>query len=250
MTFPRKGMILAAGRGMRLRPATDTTPKALLEIGGGPMIEYPLRMLAATGVEDVVINLHHLGERIREALGDGRHYGVRIHYSPEEPVLDTGGALVHARALLGDEPFWLANCDALLDPDVHALWRLHVERGALATLVVRADRDAERYGALDCDAAGRVRRMLGAPATVGEALERRMFAGVHLLSPEIFAELPAAGAFSITRDVYRPLVERGAPIYGFDYRGYWRDLGTAQSLQAARYDIRHKRFAPGYRDPC
>src|SRR5207302_6853614 len=100
MRFPRKAMILAAGLGTRLRPLTETTPKALLEIGGRPMIEYPLRMLAAAGVEEIVVNLHHLGEQIRVMLGDGDRYGVRIHYSPEEPVLDTGGALVRAKALL------------------------------------------------------------------------------------------------------------------------------------------------------
>jgi NDP-sugar pyrophosphorylase family protein len=242
-------MVLAAGRGVRLRPATDATPKPLLDLGGRPMIEYPLRMLAAAGVEEIVVNLHHLGDSIRAALGDGRRYGVRLHYSPENPLLDTGGALLPARSWLGDEPFALANCDALLDPDLAALWALHGARGALVTLVVRADAHAEDYGALDCDATGLVRRFLGRPPGAPAALERRMFAGVHVLSPEIFAHMPDAGAFSITRDVYRPLVERGAAIYGFDYCGYWRDLGTAQSLEEARYDIRHKRFAPAYVEP-
>jgi mannose-1-phosphate guanylyltransferase len=250
MRFPRKAMILAAGRGMRLRPLTDTTPKALLEIGGRPMIEYPLRMLAAAGVEEIVVNLHHLGEQIRAMLGDGDRYGVRIHYSPEEPVLDTGGALVRAKALLADAPFALANCDALLDPDLHALWSLHEARDALATLVVREDPNAERYGAVDLDAFGRIRRFLDRPVDFTEPLGRRMFSGVHVLSPEIFADMPADGAFSITRDVYLPLVERGAAIYGFDYSGYWRDLGTADSLAAARDDVVRKRFAPPYLDPC
>ena len=250
MRFPRKAMVLAAGRGLRLRPLTDTTPKALLEIGGRPMIEYPLRMLAAAGVEEIVVNLHHLGEQIRTMLGDGDRYGVRVHYSPEDSALDTGGALARAKALLADAHFALANCDALLDPDLHALWSLHETRGALATLVVRADPQAARYGALDLDATGRVRRFLERPVDSTEPLERRMFSGVHVLSPEIFSHMPADGVFSITRDVYLPLVERGAPIYGFDYAGYWRDLGTADSLAAAQGDVGRRRFAPGYLDPC
>lgn len=246
MRFPRKGMVLAAGLGTRLRPLTDTQPKALIEVGGRPMVEYPLRMLAAAGVEEVVVNLHHLAEQIRTALGDGRRYGLRIRYSPEDPILDTGGAVVRARPLLGDEPFVLANCDALLDPDLAEAWKFHRERGALATLIVRSDPEADRYGSLDLDSSGQVRRFLGRPARVSAALTRRMFCGVHLIEPRIFMHMPGSGAFSITRDVYLPLVESGARLFGFEHRGYWRDLGTIDSLSRARADMEAKRFAPGY----
>jgi NDP-sugar pyrophosphorylase family protein len=246
MRFPRKGMVLAAGLGTRLRPLTDTQPKALIEVGGRPMVEYPLRMLAAAGVEEVVVNLHHLAEQIRTVLGDGSRYGLRIRYSPEDPILDTGGAVLRARPLLGDEPFVLANCDALLDPDLVEAWKSHCDRGALATLIVRADAEADRYGSLDLDSSGRVRRFLGRPARVSEALERRMFCGVHLISPGIFMHMPGSGAFSITRDVYLPLVESGARLFGFEHLGYWRDLGTIDSLSRARADMEEKRFAPGY----
>jgi NDP-sugar pyrophosphorylase family protein len=246
MRFPRKAMVLAAGLGTRLAPLTGRVPKALLEIGGRPMIEYPLRMLAAVGVEEVIVNLYHLGERIRATLGDGARYGLRIRYSPEDPILDTGGAVAHARPLLGDEPFAIANCDALLDPDLEAVWHLHENRGALATLVVRSDPRAERYGALDLDSMGIVRRFLGKPESVDVVLERRMFCGVHVLSPEIFAYLPALRVFSITRDLYGPLVVSGARLCGFDYRGYWRDLGTPDSLSAARNDLAARLFDPAY----
>jgi len=250
MRFPRKGMVLAAGLGTRLRPLTDACPKPLIEVGGRAMIEYPLRMLVAAGVEEVVVNLHHFAEQVRAVLGDGSRYGLRIWYSPEDPILDTGGAVVRARPLLGDEPFVLANCDALLDPDLAAAWRQHCDRGALATLLVRADADADRYGPLDVDSSGRVRRFLGRPRLVSDVLERRMFCGVHLISPEIFVHLPASGAFSITRDVYVPLVESGARLFAFEHRGYWRDLGTTDELSRARADVEAKRFAPKYLVRC
>jgi NDP-sugar pyrophosphorylase family protein len=237
-------MVLAAGLGTRLRPITDHVPKPLVEVGGKPMIEYPLRLLAGAGVERVVVNLHHLGEQVRAALGDGSRYGLRIDYSPEDPILDTGGGVARARALLGDEPFVLANCDALLDVDLAAVWKLHEERDALATLVVRADPEAERYGALHLDPTGRVRRFLGRPATAEGPLVERMFCGVHVLSPEIFAYLPAKPVFSITREVYGPLVESRAPIFGYDHPGYWRDLGTPESLAEARADLLSGRFRP------
>lgn len=247
--FPRKGMVLAAGLGTRLRPLTDARPKALIEVGGRAMVEYPLRMLAAAGVEQVVVNLHHLGDLIRTALGDGGRFGLSLRYSREDRLLDTGGALVRARPLLGDEPFVLANCDALFDPDLTAAWAFHRERGALATLLVRRDAEADRYGALDLDPAGRVRRFLGRPAGSAEGLERRMFCGVHLISPEIFDRMPASGAFSITRDVYLPLVESGEKLFGCDHPGYWRDLGTIDGLSRARADIDAGRFVPGYLRP-
>jgi NDP-sugar pyrophosphorylase family protein len=248
MRFPRRAVVLAAGLGARLRPLTDTTPKALLEIGGRPMIEYPLRMLARGGVVEVAINLHHLAEQVRAALGDGTRYGLRIHYSAEDPILDTGGAIARVRPFLGDEPFVVANCDALIDPDLPAAWALHERERALATLVVREDCEAERYGALDLDGSGRVKRFLGQPAQLPGPLERRMFCGVHLVSPQIFAHMPARAVFSITRDVYAPLVQRGAPIFGFDHRGYWRDLGTPPALDAARGDVERRRFAPTFMD--
>jgi NDP-sugar pyrophosphorylase family protein len=248
MRFPRKAMVLAAGLGTRLRPLTDTTPKALLEVGGRPMIEYPLRMLARAGVAEVVVNVHHFAEQIHATLGDGSRYGLQIRYSPEDPILDTGGAIARVRPFLDDGPFVVANCDALLDPDLAAVWALHQREGALVTLVVREDPEAERYGALDLDPSARVKRFLGQPAQVSGPLERRMFCGVHLVSPPLFAHMPPRDVFSITRDVYAALVRQGAPIFGFDHRGYWRDLGTRASLDAARDDVARRRFAPSFVD--
>ncbi|MGH7818660.1 MAG: nucleotidyltransferase family protein [Candidatus Binatia bacterium] len=247
--FPRKAMVLAAGRGVRLKPLTDRLPKALVEVAGRPMIEYPLRMLAAAGVEEVVVNLHHRGELIRATLGNGDRFGVRIHYSTEDSLLDTGGAVARARPLLEGAPFAIANCDALLDVDLSALWEFHRRRSALATLVVRSDPQAERYGAIDVDIEGRVRRFLGKPAATTLSLARRMFCGVQVISPEIFELMPTAPpAFSITSDVYARAFADGRPLYGFDYAGYWRDLGTAESLAAAEADAMAKRFAPAYLD--
>lgn len=246
MPIPEHAMILAAGFGTRLRPRTDERPKALIPLGGRPMIEYPLRMLAAGGVRRIVVNLHHLGEQIPPALGDGRRFGVRIEYSREDPILDTGGALVRARPFLGEGPFFLVNCDALLDVDLTALWELHERHDALATLVVRRDPAAARYGPIDLDEEGRIRRFLGKPETGAGPLERRMFCGVHVLSPGIFERMPEAGAFSITRDVYARAHAAGAPLYGFRYDGTWYDLGTPAAIDAAEWDLAQGNFRPSY----
>src|SRR5579862_3552021 len=106
-----RGMILAAGKGTRLRPLTDSVPKPLIDVAGRPMIAYPLEVLRQAGIAEVVINLHHHGGQIRAALGNGRAYGVDIIYSEEDPILDTGGAIAAARTYLADDTFVVLNAD-------------------------------------------------------------------------------------------------------------------------------------------
>jgi len=111
----RRAMVLAAGRGTRLAPLTDTTPKPLLPVAGRPLIEHILEFLRAGGIREVVINLHHLGQRIEERIGDGRRLGLRVKYSWEDPILDTGGGIKRAEPLLAGEPFVVVNGDSLLE---------------------------------------------------------------------------------------------------------------------------------------
>jgi len=111
-------MILAAGEGLRLRPLTETVPKALVEVGGRPLIDYALNAVRHSGVEDVVINLHHLGDRIRDHVGDGRRFGLRIAYSEERTLLGSGGGIRHARHLLGTGTFVTLNADTIIDIDL------------------------------------------------------------------------------------------------------------------------------------
>ena len=114
-------MILAAGFGTRLRPLTEAVPKPLLRVAGRPIIEYPLLLLRAAGIRDVVINLHHLGDQIRKRLGDGSAYGLRIVYSTEEEILDTGGGIKKAEALLSDGSFVVINSDTIMDAPLEEL---------------------------------------------------------------------------------------------------------------------------------
>ena len=108
-------MVLAAGRGTRLAPITHTTPKPLVPVAGRPLLEHILDLLRAGGIQDVVVNLHHLGHVIEQHLGDGRRFGLHIRYSWEDPILDTGGGIKRAEPLLGGEPFVVINGDSLLE---------------------------------------------------------------------------------------------------------------------------------------
>lgn len=230
-------MILAAGMGNRLRPLTDRVPKSLIEVGGQPLIAYPLALVRAAGISDVVINLHHLGGQIREALGDGTRYGVSIRYSEEDPILDTGGGIKRAQGLLGDTRFVVLNSDTICDVDLRAVVAWHMAHGALATMVLRPDREAEtRYGAIEIDSAARIRRFLGRPRDVAEPLTPLMFAGIHVFEPEVFAFMED-GRFGINVVTYPRLLAAGRPLYGYRFDGYWRVLDTHAGLAEGRWEL-------------
>ena len=230
-----RAMILAAGFGTRLRPLTDTMPKALVPVAGRPLIEYGLLFLRSQGITEVVINLHHLGEKIRAALGDGSLYGMRIFYSPEDFILDTGGGIKNAQSWLEGETFVVVNCDTILDLDLKEALAFHRRNRAVATLVLRPDPNASRYGILETDSAGRIRRFLGQPPEVKATLSPYMFTGFQILDPRIFEFMPEVKPFSTTRDTYPYMMQAGESLYGFVHSGPWMvvddEAGMARATQ-------------------
>ncbi len=246
-------MILAAGRGMRLRPLTDHTPKPLLEVGGHPLLAYGLGLLRAAGIEDVVVNLHHLGERIASALGDGAGYGVRIHYSTETTLLDTGGGIRHACGLLdeigrsaGDDrsPIVVLNGDVISEIPVGEVLRLHRERAALVTMVLREDPRAAHYGLFAVDQDGRIRRFLG-EGDPDTTLPELMFASLHVIDRSVIDRMPQGCAFGTMRDLYPRLFRAGERFAGFVYRGRWLTADTPEDLARTQAEL-HRSGLPGY----
>lgn len=231
-----KALVLAAGLGTRLRPLTDRMPKPLLTVAGRPMIAYALLQLRAAGIDDVVVNIHYHAARMRAALGDGAAFGVRLTFSEEETLLDTGGAIQRAAPLLGGDTFLVLNADSVHDVPLGAVVAWHRARAALGTMVLRPDPEAARYGLVEIDAAGRIRRFLGRPAAVPEPLEALMFAGVSVWEPRLF-EAMAPGRFSLTRETVPRLLRDGEPLFGYRYGGYWRVLDTASDLAAGRREL-------------
>jgi NDP-sugar pyrophosphorylase family protein len=229
-------MILAAGFGSRLRPLTDRVPKPLLRVGGHPMIAYPLAVLREAGVREVLINLHHLGAQIREVIGDGSSYGMSITYSEEDPILDTGGAIKRAEPFLRDGTFAVLNSDTILDLCLADVLAQHRRLGALATMVLRPDREAARFGVIEIDASLRIRRFLGRPVAAERKLTPLMFAGVHVFEPEVFAYMEG-GRFGINATTYPRMMRAGCRLYGFPFRGYWRVLDTHAGLAEGRAEL-------------
>ena len=229
----RRAMILAAGRGTRLAPLTDRIPKPLVPVAGRPLLEHILDFLRAGGIDDVVINLHHLGHLIAEHFGDGSRHGVRIRYSWEDPILDTGGGIKRAEPLLAGEPFVVVNGDSLLELRLQDVVARHEESGALVTMVVRPDPEARRYGLIELDADDRVRRVVGVPADVPVPLRGFMFPGLHIFQPGIFSWMENDVPYSVIRVTYRRLLLAGVPVQGFVTPARWVTIDTPAALAAA-----------------
>lgn len=211
-------MILAAGRGERLRPLTERVPKPLIPIGSEPLIVHQLRWLHRAGIREVVINLHHLGGEIERTLGAGNDLGVRIRYSVEERLLDTGGGIKNALPLLGDEPFVLLNGDIWTSYRFANLVGL---RPRLAHLVLTPT-PPEKTRADFYLAGGRVRRGAANDLT---------YCGIAVISKALFADTPD-GPFSLTQ----PLFEAAAngDLEGEVFDGAWIDIGTPDQLKRVR----------------
>ena len=243
-----RAMILAAGLGTRMRPLTDHLPKALVPVAGRPLIEYALRFVQFHGIEDVVVNLHHLGNKIRDALGDGSTYGLRIRYSPEDPILDTGGAIKQAQPLLDGAPFLVLNADTILDFDVADFLAAHRRAGALATLLLRPNPDPQRFGLIETDRRGLIRRIRGEPHDMiaTEELSPAMFTGCQILEPEIFTHMPAGRAFSTTHDLYPRLIREGKELFGMQHPGAWMVVDDAAGVTQATEALTSDRLSLSY----
>jgi NDP-sugar pyrophosphorylase family protein len=230
-----KAMILAAGLGTRLRPLTNVTPKPLLPVGGTPLIVWNLLLLKRHGIHDAVINLHHLGPLIQQALGDGQQFGLRLTYSHEPVILGTGGGIKQVEGYFNGEPFLVLNGDTLFEMDLAALIAFHRQREAAATLVLRRDPDAARWGLVEVNDQAEVLRITGQGRITTGVTHPRMFAGIHILHPRLLRSVPVGKESSII-DAYVRGIEEGERIFGYDFDGYWTDVGTAERYAQAQQD--------------
>jgi mannose-1-phosphate guanylyltransferase len=222
-----KAMLLAAGRGSRLGELGKLLPKPLLPICGYPAIKFGLAACARAGLRDVVVNLHHHGDLIRAALGEGAEADPRLVYSQEVELLGTGGGLAHARSLLGDGPVLVMNAKVVADVDVRAVIAAHQASGADATLVVRDDPDARIWGAIGADQEGRVTSILEAtaPRPPAGTVKERMFTGIQVMGAAIRDRLHPVFSDSI-RHGYMPALQDGADIRVFVLPGYFAEHST------------------------
>lgn len=247
-------MLLAAGRSTRLGALGARLPKPLVPVCGYPAIRYGLSALARAGLTDVVVNLHHHGDLIRAALGDGAAFGAAVTYSPEVELLGTGGGLAYARSLLGAGPVLAMNAKVVADIDLRAVVQAHVDSGADATLVLRDDPRAREWGPIAADQTGRIVSILGQGAggsggvtPVGAVVER-MFTGIQIVGPAILERLRPVFCDTV-RDGYIPALREGANIRAFVLDGYFAEHSTPERYLAGNLALLRQpgllRFPPG-----
>jgi MurNAc alpha-1-phosphate uridylyltransferase len=229
-----KAMILAAGRGERMRPLTDHTPKPLLEVGGKPLIVWHIENLVRAGIAELVINHAHLGAQIETALGDGSRFGARIRYSPEGKALETAGGIAYALHLLGDEPFAVINGDIFCDYDFAKLRERAVKlksNGDAAHLVMVGNPAQHPNGDFGLQ-----------QQRITDSAPRLTFSGIGIYQPVLFKDIPR-GNIAPLAPLLRAQIALGK-VGGEHHQGLWVDVGTPQRLAELDTQVRTLHNAP------
>ncbi|MBY0370929.1 NDP-sugar synthase [bacterium] len=229
----RKGMILAAGLGTRLLPITEKVPKPLVPVLNVANVLYGLFLLKRSGVGEVILNLHHLPDCIRDFLGDGSEWGMRIEYSQETLLLGTGGGLKKAQPFFEKEPFILVNCDFITHADLKPFLRKHQTHRSLASMILWENAQAQAfYSKVGIDGDG---RLCSLPlVTTREPVRTGIFTGIHILEPEVFDYLEEVPS-GINQVLYPALMrEKENRCYGFFLENaYWHDTGELPTFWSA-----------------
>ena len=232
-------MILAAGLGTRLQPLTDRLPKPLLPLMLTPMLGHLLAQLRRQGVREVVVNGHHLADRLAAWLGDSSRWGLRLAFAHEAEILGTAGAMKNAAAHLQGAPFLVINADVLVDCDLQKLWAWHRARGALVTMVVRPDPTARDSRPVMVDERDRVWQVNGRPQwrDAGPEWQAAVFTGIQIVEPDVLDAIPAHRFVSTTADTYPLLLQEGRPVSAYRHCGYWLDVGVPERYLQAHWDL-------------
>jgi NDP-sugar pyrophosphorylase family protein len=234
-----KAMIFAAGLGTRLRPLTDTLPKAMVRVGGKPLLQWNIEKMIKAGITDIVINVHHFPEQIRAFLAENHSFGINIQISDEtDAILDTGGGLLKAAPLLsGEEPILVHNVDILSNLDLKLVLEYHLSKKALATLVVRK-RKTERNLLFDQQMSltgwintktGELREPVPGINLYPEMLA---FSGIQIIDPHFLQVMGGSGKFSLI-DTYLQLAPDHRIVGYEDHSSLWMDVGKPEQLAEA-----------------
>ena len=236
-----KAIMLAGGKGTRLRPLTIHTPKPIVPIFERPFLHYQLDLLKQVPeIDEVVLSLNYQPRRIEEIFGDGGESGLSIKYVVEPVPLGTGGAVRYAGEKL-HESVVVFNGDVMTQVDLGAVIRLHRERKAKATIVLTPVENPSAYGLVETDADGNVQRFLEKP-NPDEITCDTINAGIYVLEPDTFDRIPKDTPWSIERSFFPSLVERRETFVAYVYRGYWIDIGTPEKYRQVHRDLMDGRY--------
>src|SRR5678815_898508 len=237
-----KAILLAGGKGSRLRPLTLHTPKPIVPIFDRPFLQYQIDLLRQVPeIDEIVLSLNYQPRRIEEVFGDGSDLGIQLRYVVEPTPLGTGGGIKFAAGETRGEPIVVFNGDVLTSVDVRQVLALHRERKAKATIVLTPVDNPSAYGLVETESDGRVRRFLEKP-NPDEITCDTINAGIYVLEPGTFDRIPKDVSYSIERAYFPSLIERGETFVAYVDRGYWIDIGTPEKYIQVHRDIMDGRY--------
>jgi mannose-1-phosphate guanylyltransferase/phosphomannomutase len=231
-----KAVIMAGGEGTRLRPLTSNQPKPMMPLANRPMMEHIIGLLKEHGFEDIVVTVAFLANTIRNYFGDGSEFGVRMVYATEETPLGTAGSVRNAMEELKDERFLVISGDVLTDIDLSAIVKFHEEKGAMATIGLKAMENPLEFGIVITREDGSIERFLEKP-TWGQVFSDTINTGIYVLEPAIFDYIPEGQPVDFSSEVFPQLLDDEKPLFGYVADGYWEDVGTLEAYVKAHQDV-------------
>ena len=231
----RSAILLVGGRGTRLAPLTNNTPKPMLQVAGVPFTEHQINKARAAGITEIVLATSFKAELFEPYFGDGKNFGISIKYAIEEVALGTGGAISNAGSMLeGSGPVAIFNGDVLSKHDLDGQFKFHQANGADVTLYLTEVEDARAYGAVELDGTGRVtafnEKMENPPTNI-------INAGCYIFNRGIIDSIPVGKVISVERETFPQLLASGAKVFGFVDKSYWLDIGTPAALLKASRNL-------------
>lgn len=230
-----KALILAGGKGLRLLPLTKVLPKPMVPIANKPFLHYLIDLLNYYGIKEIVLSLGYKSEEIKKYFGDGRKLGVKIHYVEESFPLGTAGAIKNAEIFFEDT-FLIFNGDIMPDINLKQLIEFHKSKKGLVTIALTKVDDPSSYGVIELDNEGKIKKFIEKPKKE-KAPTNLINAGIYVFEKEIFNFIPSGREVSLEREIYPLLLKENIPMYGFEYKGYWLDIGNLQKYLKANKDI-------------
>ena len=235
-----KAMLLAAGAGTRLRPLTYETPKPMVPVVNRPVVHHALDNLLRHRVKEVMINLYAHADQVRGYCGDGSRWSLRLGYSQEPKLLGTAGAIKKVEDFFSHGPFFILSGDGLSDIDLSDMLAFHKKRGALATMAIKAVESRFEYGVTLTEGSGRIKGFLEKPSW-GDVFSNKVNTGIYLFEPEVFRYIPKARPYDFGKELWPKLLKMKKPIYAYETRDYWCDVGNLAEYRKCQIDSLDRR---------
>jgi mannose-1-phosphate guanylyltransferase len=235
-----KGLILAGGKGTRLRPLTINTPKPVVPVANSPFLLYQIDLMRGAGIDEIILSLSYQPRKIEDLLKDGSDYGVWIRYAVEGTPLGTGGAFKNAEEHISDSTV-VFNGDVLTSIDLGAVVAHHRAKGAVATIVLTPVDNPSAYGLVETNSEGWIQRFIEKPGP-DEITCNTINAGIYVLEPSVLKYMPKGEPYSFERGLFPTLLEHKEPVMSFVLDKYWIDIGTPQKYLEVHHDILSRKF--------